>query len=416
VGGVGSATTGVGATGGIGNSSAGGNPALGGTTSAGTYTYVGKPPFNGDKNFTPLTPGCGPDTAHSCIPCSHPDGAGTTATVLRPPAFLCFSGDASKGSIDPTPDDPAGIIEQVVETLNGKSYVHVRVTFDPTFVDNTYGANAIGWNPNRPHTFVSDLTKSDHLDLLLTDGTGKTVMELGEDYISSLSASTTTPDKRKGTGGTTSISTSTPTTGCGYGTLGVLGGDGYMTTGSGEYVLAAATSQDRNLVGCGYCQSAACSADGASAGDCTVNSPKTDSLFAANSLTPDWNYTVVYEVWIDLAAFGSAGFGQAFMEYVHASPSKASADTLYVSPSPCPPGLGHCTAGQDCWVNGTGDAGGPPPDAGTGTCPQNSQVYTAADGTKSCTPIPFANYNNHDACPTGYVLDTASEGRYCLPQ
>lgn len=411
VGGAGSVVTGAG---GVGNNPVGGNAALGGATVTGTYTYTGTPPFNGDKNFAPLTPGCGPETANSCIPCSNPAAAGSTATVLRPPAFLCFSADATKGSVDPTPNDPTGLIEQVVETYNGKSYAHIRVTFDPAFVDNTFGANGIGWNPNRPHTFESDLTKSDHVELLLTDGTGATVMQLGEDYISSLSATTTKPGPGKGTGGATSVST-TPAKACDYGTLGVRGGDGFMTTGSADNVLAAATSAARN-VSCGYCQSAACSADGTSAGDCTVNSPKTDALYTPNPLTPNWNYDVVYEVWIDLAAFGSAGFGQAYLDFVHASPSKDGSNTLYVSPSPCPPGLGHCTAGQDCWVNNTGDAGGPPPpDGGTGICDQNFQIYVAADGTKSCTPIPFANYNNHDACPTGYILDTASEGRYCLP-
>jgi hypothetical protein len=338
---------------------------------------------------------------------------------------LCFGADASKGAVDSTPNDPAAIIEQVVETLNGQSYAHIRITFDPSFVDNSYGTTAIGWSPNRGHTFNSDLTKSDHVDLLLTDATGKTVMELGEDYISSLTDTGTTPPKKDkgpgsttGTGGAASTST-TPLQGCGYGTLGVRGGDGYMTTGSADYVIGAATSAARNF-GCGYCQNPACGTDTSVVGDCTVNSPLTDATYTANPLTPNWNYDVVYEVWVDLAAFGTAGFGQAYVEYVHASPSKSGTDTVYVSPTPCPSNLGHCAAGQDCWVpsTGTGDGGTPPPpppDAGIDGCPQNQQIYIAPDGTKSCTPIPFANYNNHDACPTGYILDTASEGRYCLP-
>ena len=38
------------------------------------------------------------------------------------------------------------MIEQVIETINGKTYLHLRVTFDPRFVDNTYGVNAsAGW-------------------------------------------------------------------------------------------------------------------------------------------------------------------------------------------------------------------------------------------------------------------------------
>ena len=125
--------------------------------------------------------------------------------------------------MDPTPNDPAAIIEQVVETLNGQSYAHVRVTFDPSFVDNSYGTTAIGWSPNRGHTFNSDVTKSDHLDMLFTDVTGSTVMEIGEDYISATSGTaTTTPGKSKGTGGAPSTSTA-PLPNCGYGTLGVLG-------------------------------------------------------------------------------------------------------------------------------------------------------------------------------------------------
>jgi hypothetical protein len=334
--------------------------------------------------------------------------------VVRPPTFLCFGADASKGAVDPTSGDPAAIIEQVIETLNGKTYVHIRVTFDPTFADNTYGVNSVGWPANRGHTFADDLTKSDHIELMLTDGTGSTVMYLGEDYISSPNDTAGPPKKGPGpgagTGGAAAVSTSTaPLDGCGYKTLGVLGGDGFMKTGSADYVIGVATSMSRNLQ-CGYCQSAACSSDG-SVGDCTVNSPKTDAQFTANPLTPNWNYDVVYEVWIDITAFGSAGFGQAYVEFVHASPSKTGTNTMYVSPISCPPNLGHCTAGQDCWVPNTGDGGTPP----TGGCPQNEQIYTAADGSKSCTPIPFANYNNHAACPTGYILDTASEGRYCLP-
>ena len=120
---------------------------------------------------------------------------------------------------------------------------------------------------------------------------------------------------------------------CGYGTLGVSGGDGSVITGNAEHVLGVATSADRNLNGCGYCASEACGPSG----DCTVDSPATDASYTPAAGTPNWDYRQVYEVWIDAAAFGDSGFGQAFITYTHSSPAKASTDAVIVEPSPCPP-------------------------------------------------------------------------------
>jgi hypothetical protein len=51
-----------------------------------------------------------------------------------------------------------------------------------------------------------------------------------------------------------------------------------------------------------------------------------------------WDYRVVYDVWIDSAVFGSAGFGKAVVDFVHASPSKADGGpTSNVVEKPCPP-------------------------------------------------------------------------------
>ena len=66
---------------------------------------------------------------------------------------------------------------------------------------------------------------------------------------------------------------------CGYSCLGVSGGEGSMIVGDAKYVLAATSSLDRNLNGCGICKSAACN------GDCTVDSPATD-----NSWNSDLSY------------------------------------------------------------------------------------------------------------------------------
>ena len=197
-------------------------------------------------------------------------------------------------------------------------------------------------------------------------------------------------------------------------------------------MLATSTSLDRNLNGCGYCKSAAC----ASSGDCTIDSPTTDSMYTPNPLTPNWDYRVVYEAWIDLNAFGSAGFGQAYITYTHSSPGK-KVDTINVVPTPCPPtwdtpycppsaqGTGFCgstgTGGSGGGgAGGAGGVGGTSGSGGTGgttggACPPNYQLYLATEGAATCTPIPFANYPDHGACPAGYMLDTATEGQYCVP-
>ncbi|MFZ5895670.1 MAG: hypothetical protein ACOY0T_31725 [Myxococcota bacterium] len=366
---------------GSGNSS--GNGSGNGSGSGGTQPkgFNGAP---GSTGFKPLVPGCGPETAQSCTNTCETKG-GSTSTVIRPPATLCFN-----GAEDPTPDDPMAIIEQVVEEINGKRIVHLRVTFDPNFVDNTYGANAVGWDhgaasgsggaatgtdgkmmkaPKSGHTF-GDLVGSDHVELLLTDGSSNTVMDFKLDYITAASGSGT----------------------CGYDNLGVSGGEGKMITGNASAVIAATSSLDRNLNACGYCL--------------TTDSPPTDAKFTPNPSTPNWDYRVVYEVWIDEAAFGSTGFGQAYITFVHASPSKLSTNTVTVTPGGCPPtwDTPYCPPGQ------TG-----PNCMNTGTCPPNQQLYIQTEGQSFCTPIPFAGYPNMAPCPQGYMLDPSTEGRFCVP-
>jgi hypothetical protein len=220
------------------------------------------------------------------------------------------------------------------------------------------------------HTF-DDLVGSDHVELLLTDGAGSTVMDFNLDYISSSGSSS-----------------------CGYANLGVSGGEGKMVKGNASAILGATSSLDRNLNGCG-------------ASDClTTDSPATDANFTPNPDHPNWDFRVVYEVWIDANAFGAAGFGQAYITFVHASPSKLANNTVTVTPGSCPPtwDTPYCPPGQ------TG-----PNCSTTGTCPPNYQLYLETEGQSVCTPIPFAGYPGMAPCPEGYVLDTASEGRYCLP-
>ncbi|HMA97582.1 MAG TPA: hypothetical protein VKP30_33085, partial [Polyangiaceae bacterium] len=390
-------------------------------------TSDGSAPFQGlGVSWRPLRTGCAPESAGQCGGTCEANAA--DAKVSRAPSVFCFGADPTGSVQDPTPEDPAAMIEQVIESVNGVSYVHIRVTFDPKFVDNTYGVNSIGWG-TKGHTFNSQLTNSDHVELLLTDASGKTVMDFKEDYIHSLT-NTKGPGADKpgkpgkappGAGGAPATE---PTTSagaaaiaCAYDNLGVSGGDGAMVVGSASDVLAATSSIDRNINGCGYCANSACG----STGDCSVDSPQTDEKYTPNPLTPNWNYAVVYEVWLRAGAFDAGGgFGQAYITFVHASPSKLSGDTLNVVPSPCPPTWIACPPGQSCPPNppsgsdGTGGTGNVPNEPG---CPVNYQVYITLEGASTCAPIPFAGWPERAACPAGYkyTIDTSNETQYCLP-
>jgi hypothetical protein len=338
---------------------------------AGLNTTTIGPQFAGSGvTFRPLTTGCPPSTRDACTGSCEGSGGDPNVTVIRPPATLCFW-----ASNDETPEDPATVIEQVIESVGGQSYVHIRVTFDPSFTDSTYGTGACcGWPEKRGHT-MRDLAVSDHTELLLTNGKGEDVINFKIDLVSESATAT-----------------------CGYATLGVTGGDGAVLEGDASYVLGTSTSMHRNLNGCGYCDEAACD------GDCRVNSPKTDLKYTPNPETPNWDYRQVYEVWIALEAFGG-DFGQAYVTYTHSSPAKSSADTLQVTGGPCPDTWSkpYCPPGaSDCFGSGQPEG-----------CLPNYQSYVTQEGAV-CTPIPFAGWPDRAACPSGYVLDVASEGRYCL--
>ncbi len=177
---------------------------------------------------------------------------------------LCTYG----GSFTVASGKPAAIVEYLHETAGGQNYYRIRITFDPSFVDNTYGDNASGWG-KRGHTW-KDLLGSDHAELELFDNSHTMVAQFKIDYI----------------GEDTSQA-------CGYSSLGVSGGDGKMLIGDAKWVLGSSSSLARNLGGCGYCESPACG------GDCRVNSPGTDDQWTSNLSTPYWDYRVRYEVWID---------------------------------------------------------------------------------------------------------------------
>jgi hypothetical protein len=179
-----------------------------------------------------------------------------------------------------------------MESVGGRYAVHVRLVFNPGFVDNTYGVNSSDGYRGGPngHTF-RDLVASDHAEVGFLNGDGDQVLLAKFDYIEAESSAPS-----------------------GYDCMGVTGGDGSVLEGSAEDVLDATSSLDRNLneLGCVFLE----------------DSPTPEEC-------PEWEYRVIYEMWIDAAAFGASGFSRPHMTFVHASPSRTT-DTIPVVPGACP--------------------------------------------------------------------------------
>jgi hypothetical protein len=354
-------------------------------------------PGGGPSGSAPLAPGCTPASANECPTAS---GACATSATSNPTGTttgsVCFYGPISTTTIT-IPAPLAATIEYLKETAGGQEYYRFRITFDPSFVDNTYGTNAIGW-VQKGHTF-KDLVGSDHAELSLFDATPALVSQFDIDYI-----------------------TASATGMCGYAALGVSGGEGKMLIGDSKYILASTTSLNRNLNGCGYCTSDACG------GDCTVNSPATDAMYTPHPAAPRWDFRVVYEVWVDAAVFAGKGFGGASISFVHASPSKASSNTVTVTPRPC--GGDGCPEGTRRSETSEGPKcvcpnGNVPIESSEGwkcdACPAGTQQSQTSEGPKCVCPngnVPVQSSEGWkcDVCPEGTVSTTDSEGTpICVP-
>jgi len=168
--------------------------------------------------------------------------------------------------------------------------VTIRTTFSKTFVDNTYGSNAIGWESG--HTF-GELNSSDHVRIAFKAMDQTTYFDAKFDYIT-------------GSGG------------C-FGSLGVTGGDGRLYLGSVGDVVNTRSSLVENLcvLGCsGF----------------TSDSPATDENYTPSAACPGWDFNVWYEVTLKLSAFGPTGFGYPLLTSIHASPSKTGMNSEPVGP------------------------------------------------------------------------------------
>ncbi len=226
--------------------------------------------------------------------------------------------------VDEQGPGPIATIEHAFEQVGGVDAVHIRLTFDPSFVDNTYGNTALGWESRKKkgHTFV-DLVKSDHAQIQLLDNEDTIIFDLKLDYISE-----------------------DPKAPCGYSSLGIAGGDGEVVVGDPAAVLAWSSSLDRNLNELGYCQF-------------TTDSPETTSACDPSSQAPNWDFRVVYDVWVAQSAFAASGFGRGHIDFVHASPAKEGNNTVDVTPGDCPDDW--CGNDPDGCPEGPGSPPPPPP-------------------------------------------------------
>src|ERR1700722_11014557 len=86
-----------------------------------------------------LLAGFTPNSCEVAGPTSSFDGGLTQ--VVPPDHVTCYYSSVS-------PSTPMAFLEQVVETAEGQGLIHVRLTMNPAFVDNTYGDTAIGWGGN----------------------------------------------------------------------------------------------------------------------------------------------------------------------------------------------------------------------------------------------------------------------------
>jgi len=172
----------------------------------------------------------------------------------------------------------------------GTGNVSVVFVQPVTLVDNTYGANAIGWPGG--HKF-DELRKSDMAEIVFKDGDGNVVLDVVVDYLYE--------------------------DGVGYST-GVTAGEGAVNVGSAGDVLAVGTSLDYNL---------AAPPDGLGHSSFTTDSPLSVPDYSDPPSAPGWIFEVIYELEVDGSLFAANGFGGVGVTVVHDSPNKVGKNKVY---------------------------------------------------------------------------------------
>jgi hypothetical protein len=330
----------------------------------------------------PLVAGLGPETAGEC----NPEPIASTAVTLEDVQTFCLFGESE-------PDVPAAAIEQVVEVIGTEEWVHIRLTLNPDFVDNTYGANAIGWGevdggatagpgapldpgvpagPGAPDGVEPPAPPPppQGADAGPPPPDAPPLVEPGEPPAAA-DAGAPPPPRGRGPGAEGGPGAAGGPGGApgGRGRNGhtfrdLLGSDhaemqlldaagdvavqfklDYVTASdaaaSGFGTLGVSGGEGTLIVGDDASILATSTSIDRNLNGCglstfTADSPSTDELYTPSPDALEWDYRVTYEVWVAADAFGEAGFGSALIELVHASPSKLDGDSLDVRPAPCP--------------------------------------------------------------------------------
>jgi len=161
-----------------------------------------------------------------------------------------------------------------------------------TLIDNSYGANSIGWS-GKGHTF-KDLLNSDKTEIKFTNGTGDTVLDVVLDYVHGFGSKKDKPPFRSG---------------------GVTDGEGEVKVGSASDVKEVATSLEYNYNIFGISNPELFGKDSSSP-EADENYDVTDAALA------DWIFEVVYEVQVDGDVFNDEVLDEAMLVVVHDTPHK----------------------------------------------------------------------------------------------
>jgi len=171
-----------------------------------------------------------------------------------------------------------------------------------TLVDNTYGANSIGWGkgvaPSGKNHSFKDLVGSDKARFVFNDTRGNIVLDITADYFSETARGSRV-----------------------YDSMGVLGGkDSAVDVGSPGDVLEWSSSLDYNFNVLNH--------------TLTMDSPATDLNYSENPDYQGWIFEVGYELRVAGSVFGANGFGDVTIPIVHDSPNKIGKNKVYPTPEP----------------------------------------------------------------------------------
>ena len=215
------------------------------------------------------------------------------------------------GDDNPPPPPPSCPQDPTVTTMLANGDVKVTYTQSLNLNDNSYGVNLVGWG-TKDHTFNA-LKNSDNLQVKFKKSNGDVVLDFYLDYLSVKSG-----------------------TNSGYDSLGPLGGDGSMVSGSSSNIMSWSTSLADNLNNLGFFAGGT-QVVGLPPTDLLIDSPPTISStrYTLPFVSPftGWNFVNSYTVTIKAAAFPggfvAGGYSVSFPSVHNSPPKKCPVDEMF---------------------------------------------------------------------------------------